>query len=252
MFWFEVFSASLIGLVFGSFSTALSYRIPHNLDWVNQRSACPNCKAFLGVADLFPILSWVCSKGKCRHCASVIPARYPLTELAAMVFCVCIYLRFGFSVEGLFLMVAVPFLVSLIVIDIDHLILPDILVFILLAIGIVRLHTMSFLFSEASIDAVSYYLSAATYGALAWILGEVVSRVLKKDALGFGDVKFFVVAGLWLGFVHLANFVLLSGICGVVLAILWKKIGKGDVFPFGPALIMSFVLLLLYQGQTMA
>jgi prepilin signal peptidase PulO-like enzyme (type II secretory pathway) len=29
----------------------------------------------------------------------------------------------------------------------------------------------------------------------------------------------------------------------------WKVILKKDVFPFGPALIVSFVLCVLFQGQ---
>lgn len=81
------------------------------------------------------------------------------------------------------------------------------------------------------------------YAGIVWILGVAVQHILKRDALGFGDVKFFAVAGLWLGAGMLPVFLILSGILGCAFGIFWKKIKQKDIFPFGPALILA-----LYAG----
>lgn len=70
------------GLIIGSFATALVYRLPRGLDWVSARSRCPSCGHVLGVPDLVPVFSWLFLRGRCRHCGTKIPARYPLIELS--------------------------------------------------------------------------------------------------------------------------------------------------------------------------
>ena len=64
--------------------------------------------------------------------------------------------------------------------------------------------------------------------------------------LGFGDVKFLAVSGLWLGAMPMIPYLVLSGILGVVSALVWRQLGKGRYFPFGPALAMSFFVFVAY------
>lgn len=73
----------VVGTCLGSFATALMYRLPRKLDWVRDRSRCTSCNHVLGVRDLVPVLSWLLSKGKCRHCGASVSMRYPVTEIAA-------------------------------------------------------------------------------------------------------------------------------------------------------------------------
>ena len=62
----------ITGLMFGSFFTLATYRIPRKIDIVKSRSYCPNCKHKLGFFDCFPILSYVSTIGRCRYCKSKI------------------------------------------------------------------------------------------------------------------------------------------------------------------------------------
>ena len=48
------------------------WRIAHGEKWTSGRSHCPSCGHELGVRDLFPILSWVLLKGKCRYCGAKV------------------------------------------------------------------------------------------------------------------------------------------------------------------------------------
>lgn len=231
-------------MLVGSFSTALIYRVPRRLDWVFERSICTKCQHPLNAYDLVPLFSWAITGGKCRYCGTPVSMRYPLIELLSVLLCLGIYAFCGVGTYSFFLFAAVPFLVALLVIDLEHMILPNILVLILFFMGALRVA----LLWVSGKGVVSFILGAVVFCALAWILGIVVARLLKKEALGFGDVKFFLVSGLWLGLGMLPYFLILSGGFGVVFALVWKKVKGSGVFPFGPALITSFYVLLLYRG----
>jgi leader peptidase (prepilin peptidase) / N-methyltransferase len=235
------------GLILGSFATALVHRVPAGLSWGRGRSVCPACGTTLQPADLVPVLSWLLSKGRCRYCATAIPASYPLTELGVAAAALAVFLTHGLSAETFFILAALPFLAALLAIDLKHMILPNRLVMILGIIGFVRLVAQAFVFHglDPALIGYSHILGFFLYGSLAWLLKRGGAALLKKDALGGGDVKFFAVAGLWLGLTDLAAFCVLSGLLGILLAGLWRGLGKGGVFPFGPALILSLYALLL-------
>ncbi len=255
---FKPLAVAAFGLILGCFSTALIYRAPRGIPWgfVNVansenihafRSACPSCKAVLAPRDLIPVLSWILTKGRCRRCGQEIGAVYPAVEIGVALACLGVYAALGLTLDAFFIMAAIPFLAALLVIDLRHLVLPDQLTGILAFLGVGRLLALVFYGQALTVRAASieYLAGAALYGLFAWILGASMSRILKKDAMGFGDVKFFAVAGLWLGISGFAWFCIFSGISGLALGILWKTLKKGRVFPFGPALISSFYFLLI-------
>lgn len=115
----------LFGMCLGSFASALSYRVPrrmpwshykdkHTQKWVAVRSICPECKNVLGVKDLFPLLSWGISKGRCRYCQTAISVRYPIQEvIAGVVACVIFYMLEDISpIWALACILSVPFIMA--------------------------------------------------------------------------------------------------------------------------------------------
>ena len=64
------------------------------------------------------------------------------------------------------------------------------------------------------------------------------------EAMGLGDVKFFAAAGAWLGIAQLPYFMLYGGVFGVIYALLTRKFSKNSQFPFGPALVLAFLVLI--------
>ena len=71
----------IIGSFFGSFFTLAVYRLPRKEDILIKHSYCPNCNHKLGFFDLFPILSYILLKGKCRYCHNKIRIRYFIIEI---------------------------------------------------------------------------------------------------------------------------------------------------------------------------
>ncbi len=71
----------VMGCFFGSFFTLAVYRIPRKEDILIKHSYCPNCNHKLGFLDLFPVLSYIFLKGKCRYCKEKIRPRYFILEI---------------------------------------------------------------------------------------------------------------------------------------------------------------------------
>lgn len=252
----------VIGLAFGSFATALYWRIPRGIPWLVARpdenaeklvtrSRCPACRHALTARDLVPLFSWILQKGQCRYCGDPIGKDYPLIELFTLLGCVGIFLTWGVNVQSLIIMAAMPVLAALIWIDKAYMILPNQLLLILFCLFLVFFGSEAVYFGHLS-DFTGLFLGSVSggllFGLVLWATGAVTGRLLKKEALGFGDVKFSAVAGLWLGSVYLPYYLISAGLLGVFWGILYRRLYKEAVFPFGPALILSFYIGLLLKG----
>jgi leader peptidase (prepilin peptidase)/N-methyltransferase len=243
MDYLEIITVSLLGLIFGSFATMASYRLVQNEDIVFKRSACIKCKSILRPKDLIPILSWLINKGRCTYCASPISKRYPLIELASTAISLLIYAKYGISLKFFIMFMIANLLLILTVCDIENYIIPDFIQINLLVLSI----------PLGILNHLSVYnlLSAAIGGILLGLaLQYIFLKWHKVDALGMGDVKFFGVAGLYIGLDTMPIFFFIAGSIGVVLGIIWKAITKHRAFPFGPALAISLLICLLNPNLT--
>lgn len=85
----------ILGLVLGSFTKVLADRSLAEQSF-KGRSYCPNCHKTLRWYDLFPILSYLSTAGKCRYCQHHIPVSYPLVELlVGLLVATAAYLTIG-------------------------------------------------------------------------------------------------------------------------------------------------------------
>lgn len=250
---FDIVITVFLGLVLGSFATALSYRLPRNLSIVTmKRSHCPSCHQILGMIDLIPLFSWLFLGGKCRHCRTSIGWRYPLIELATLGICLLFYSLYGIKPETLLIFVLAPVIISIIDIDLHYKIIPDSLNLSIFLIGAATfcfnavLNESSFtFFMEKGGEVLG---GTALYGLGSLLLRQGVMMVMKREPMGLGDVKFFAAAGFWIGLEAnaAALFMIVSGISGTLLSPIWKKhTGKPD-FPFGPSLVIAFITVLWF------
>lgn len=232
----------LVGLAFGSLVTALSWRIPRRENISTQRSRCTHCQKPLGPLQLVPLFSWLYQKGKCAFCGQRISPRYPIIELLVSLGFVGCFLCFGISASLLYHLALITLLMLMIVIDIEHRILPDPIQIILLCLGFLYHWQINHSVVTGVIGMVS-----ALILALALKYGYLLIR--KRDGLGLGDVKFIAVMGLWIDPFHWPLFFFLAGIGGVATGLLWQRFNSGPQFPFGPALAFAFFVTFLVQEQ---
>lgn len=95
--------ATLIGLIWmivlgpavGNYMCSVVYRLPRGRTPFEQHPYCGQCNADLQPSDLFPILSWLSTRGKCRYCEGAIPGIYTIIELACLAVFVSYFLVFG-------------------------------------------------------------------------------------------------------------------------------------------------------------
>ena len=117
----------LAGLALGSFLSVVTYRLPRGKTFIKGRSLCPHCGAKIKWHDNIPLASFLLLKGRCRNCRKKISKRYPLIELGTGLGLLLIY----FLSPAYPLLVAVLFLLALsvFVIDLEHKIIPDEIIF---------------------------------------------------------------------------------------------------------------------------
>ncbi len=262
-----------LGAIVGSFLNVVIHRIPRGKSIVFPNSACPKCEKKIRPYDNIPILSWLILGGKCRNCKSPISPRYPAVEfLTALVFAITVW-QVGFTV---FLPVALLFvttIIALIFIDAEHMILPNVITYPLLAFAfLVRLIFPlalgnALFFSDLSHAPMTMLhgqpvllvsLVGAVFGALIgggslWLIGELWKRLRGVDAMGLGDVKMMFGVGALLGWrlVFLAIFIgAFSGaLAGVALISRQKDKDLQAQIPFGIFLGIGSIVSLLFGNQ---
>lgn len=237
----SVIIAGLIGLSIGSFITVLVRRLPLGEKLVLTRSKCPTCSHVLSIKDLIPVASWLMLHGKCRYCSQPISPLYPFLELGTAAIFMIITIISGFTLSTLLTFALLAVVIPLIIIDIKHFILPDQL---MIALAIIIMLKVGFYPDKLVLAFVSSLLCVA----LAMILKVSVSAWVGKDALGYGDVKLFAIVGWYLQAspALITIFMFTAGIFGLIFALIWSWVFKKDVFPFGPALLLSLLLIFLY------
>jgi leader peptidase (prepilin peptidase)/N-methyltransferase len=235
-------AAIALGLVMGSAVTALTYRIPRGISWVHGRSACPNCGARLGFADLVPVFSWVASRGRCRHCSQRIPFRYPLTELLCAAWAAMVYLRLGPGLDAVLVALWGFLLIALMWIDLDYQLLPDVLTFPGTLIAVAAIVQWPGGVRQA-------VLGVVMGSGLLWLLAFVYLKIRKVEGMGGGDVKLAAMFGVVLGWKLTLVALFLAALAGSLWGgylILTRRGGGQTALPFGTLLAPSAMVAFLW------
>src|SRR5215203_3575407 len=123
-----VLVAFLFGLVIGSFSNVVIHRVPLRESIVWPASHCPHCGEPIRPLDNVPLVSYLLLRGRCRNCKERISARYPAVEaLNGLLFGAAAY-EFGVSLGLLPALVLISALIVLAIIDLEHRLLPNVIV----------------------------------------------------------------------------------------------------------------------------
>ncbi len=246
--------AGLFGLLFGSFISMLSWRLPRLMECsfseqLKQisisRSACPACHKPLNWIQLFPVFSWLASKGKCKHCQAKISARYPLIEITTALLTSLIVWQFGLTTEGILAIIFTYILITLSIIDIEHHLILDNLTLPLLWLGLIANSQLIFTTPENAIyGAVLGYL-------ILWIVFQSFKALTGKEGMGYGDFKLLAALGAWFGVEAIPQIILIASLASIVWTILWALL-KGKSLrveiPFGPYLALGGMVSLI-AGQ---
>lgn len=228
----------ILGLCMGSALNCLAWRIANKKSWTKGKSICPACRHELHTRDLIPLMSYIFSKGKCRYCGEKISPRYPLTELGLAVIFVAVFLRYGFTLYTLDIMVLASCLFTLSLIDLDTMTIPDRFLIIPAVCQLV------YAYYYGGFASVWYALwHGLVLGGAVLLISLFMDKVLKKESMGGGDIKLLFVLGLFLDLPECLLLLVFSCVLGLVMALLLRRSEKA--FPFGPALSAGMLLTLM-------
>jgi leader peptidase (prepilin peptidase)/N-methyltransferase len=235
----------VLGLLIGSFLNVVIWRVPRKESIVAPRSKCPTCDTFIASRDNVPVLSWLALRGKCRHCAARISVRYPLVELATGVLFVAIAARFAHSWALPAYLVLGAALLAISVIDLEHYIIPNRIVY---PVGFILVG----LFALAA--ALSHDWDAfarALLGGSAAFAVLFVIHVISPRGMGFGDVRLCFLLGLALGWLGWEQVLLgifagffYGSVIGLALIVLHVR-KRNQHIPFGPFLAAGAITIVL-------
>lgn len=198
----------IFGLVIGSFLNVVIWRVPRQESVVSPPSHCPACNTPLRPWHNVPVVSWLALGGRCAHCGAGISARYPLVEAATGALFAAFGARFAESWALPAYLLLAAGLVAISLIDLEHLVIPNRIVY-PLGFASAALLTLA---SAGEHDWPA--LGRAGLGGLVAFGAFYLLWFLAPKAMGFGDVRLAAVLGLHLGWLG------------------WGALGLGMFLPF--------------------
>lgn len=229
----------LFGIVIGSFLNVCISRIPDGVSIVSPGSRCPRCLNPIKPYDNIPVFGWLLLRGKCRNCALPISPMYPLVEFSTGLIFVLTWYEFEISLLALKWLIFSCLIVVLVVTDFRVRILPDLVNFPGLAMGLALafrvpigdstagmlfflLGFRSFPFqTELLFNVLNAVLGALVGSMLLWGAAALYKLVRKHDGMGMGDVKMMAMVGAFLGPRGAFLTILLGTLLGSVIGVLW-------------------------------
>ncbi|HEX7057474.1 MAG TPA: A24 family peptidase [Bacilli bacterium] len=238
----------LLGASFGSFFNVAGMRIPAGKSVVRPHSACNECGEQIRGADLLPIAGWLMQRGRCRHCGSRISPLYLLSEVATgAAFAILPHVISDWR-ELTVGYLLVSLLAVLTVSDLTYRLLPNKIVFpAMLAFLLLRIFVHPLPFWEYMVGFVvgGGMLYAVSLGAV----------LLKKPAMGGGDIKLMALLGMILGGKLVLLAILISALTGTLTGmflIACKIIDRRTFIPFGPFIALGGFLSFLVGEPVIA
>ena len=263
----------VFSLMVGSFLNVVIYRFPKMLEkeWYNDcrdflgdevknipkrkfpeltlakpDSSCPNCNHKIRFYENIPVISWLWLRGKCSNCKINISSRYPIIELATALLSVAVSYHFGPTWTSFWVILLTWYLICLTMIDFDHMLLPDQLVYPMLWLGLlVNIDGTFISLSDAVIGAVAGYMSLFS---VFWVFKLLTG----KEGMGHGDFKLVAMFGAWFGWQLLPLHILMASVVAAVIGlslIAFKQHSREKPIPFGPYLAVAGWITLLWGND---
>ena len=244
--------AAIFGACFGSFANVLIYRLPAGESLVKGASHCTTCGKKILKRDNVPIISYVALRGKCRFCSSKINPRYVIVEsITALVFLGFALLSpvIGFAYSVFCMAFSVP-VIAVAFIDFETGYIPDSLNVTILVIG-----ALACVYSAVFGGYVGWISRLVGLGFCLVFFGGayfISKLILKREGLGFGDVKFTAACGLFLGIKSAFFATLVSTILASVILVIIQAKNKSEEkqkeYPFAPFLAFG-ILVAAFVGE---
>ena len=249
---------AVFGLCIGSFLNVCIYRMPLGRSITLPSSRCFACGLVLPWWRNIPVFSWLAQRGRCGCGMVKLTARYPLVEILTAIWFTAVWHFHGHEIP--LAAIHTAFGCALIVaafIDIDHFIIPDeislggCLAGLLAGALYPQLHAVHSWWGGLGLSLVGLLTGGGGLLIIA-IIGRVI---MKKDAMGMGDVKLLGAMGAFLGWDAVIFIIASASMIGASFGlsmILVHRRRWGVPIPFGPYLVIGAMIWILGGSEWMA
>lgn len=240
-------SAIIFGAIVGSFLNVVILRLPMaGESIVFPASRCPACHEKIQWYDNIPVISFILLERRCRNCQAAISWQYPLVEIAMAFLSFALYRKFSVSFSfGIYFFFCAA-LLAIIVIDLYHQIIPDLISLPGIVIGFAVSFVNPLLTWKDS--GVGLLLG----GGVLYAIAAGYYLLTKREGMGGGDIKLLAMIGAFLGWQSLPFVIFGSSLLGTaagVGAMIKQKKGGKTVIPYGPFLSGAALLYLFYREE---
>ena len=266
-YWLIVFFC--LGACVGSFYNVIVYRMPRGISLINPPSHCPLCKKRIPIRYNLPIVGWLWLRGKSACCKQPISVIYPIGEsLCGLLGALALYAAVGFGTDfsrpvlspvvwadaaAMFWLLLGAYPVC--AVDCKYKLIPDSIS----VGGIVAGLLISLV--PGGVTPLQSLIGAVVAGGGLYLLGWIATKVLKKDAMGFGDVKLLAGYGALMGVTGAVETLLVAALLGIVVMVPYgvlaakksaqnKNSEDAGQIPFGPFLAIAAPIIYLW-GSTL-
>lgn len=246
--------ATLFGLALGSFANVLVHRVPLRMSLLSPPSSCPACGRRIRPWENLPLLSWLLLRARCAGCRAPISARYPAIEALVAGLALLVQQQFGLDWSWLVLLPALCLLVALAFIDWDTSLLPDRLTLPLGTIGLLALAAQALLprlglrMLVGVPGPLDGLLGALAGGGTLYLIAWIGWWILKREAMGAGDIKLMAAFGLLLGWSGTLLALFLGALAGSLHGVATRT-GRLQERPFGPWLALGCAISLFWGDR---
>jgi leader peptidase (prepilin peptidase) / N-methyltransferase len=230
-------AAVLFGLVIGSFLNVCIYRLPLDQSIVWPASRCTTCGRELAWYENIPVFSYLALRGRCRTCGQHISIMYPLIELLTAAVFVLMVATFGASWLLVIRLVFGCAMVVLLVVDLQHQILPNEITVPGIVLGLLA----SLVEEPGWRDAL---IGAVAGGGILWLIAWGYERLRHHEGLGFGDVKMLAMIGAFLGWKLMLLTLVVASVLGSLTAgvlLLARRADWQSKLPLGTFLAIAAI-----------
>lgn len=182
----------VIGLCIGSFLNVVISRAFSNESIVFPASKCPSCQTPLKKYHNIPVLSYLFLKGKCSFCKEPISPQYPLVELITGILFVLIFLKFGITFNGIFMLIFASLFVVIAATDIREKVVFDFHTYSLVLMGLIyNFFNFGHLYMGDKLLSIGHVSIGINNSLIASVLGILLGVVVMELFARFG----YLVAG---------------------------------------------------------
>lgn len=261
--WYVVSLFFVLGACVGSFYNVVIYRMPRGLSLIKPPSFCPTCKKQIPIYHNLPVVGWLFLRGKSACCRTRISIQYPLVELLCAVLgglsvilaewpldFKATWTQMADTIALFWLLLAI---VPVCAVDFKHHLIPDSISIGGIVVGLL----VSFI--PGGVIPQESLIGFLVAGVGLYGLGLLMTFLLKKEAMGFGDVKLLAGYGALMGWFYAFEVLIFAAFLGLLVMLplkLFKKIKGSETentsfgeIPFGPFLSIMAPIVYLWGDE---